>query len=166
MGNTNKYRNEGKVMKNRRLISTLIYLAIVLLLLPNRVYASYTYDEIYEEGYESGYDYGHNLGRQEGNEEGYQEGYDDGYNVGYEAASQEKKDDPIKTVDILCILVVSVLSLGIVLDLLNATKCAIKKMEFKSGLGNFIERSGESVWWLPLVIAAAFAYGVAVMTGL
>ena len=64
------------------------------------------------------------------------------------------------TEDILCFLVVVFVGFAFVLDLIGAAFAMIKKKEYKSLLGSFIENFANypSLFWLPVLIAIMYAY--------
>lgn len=71
----------------------------------------------------------------------------------------------METTDIICLLVVLLVGLAFILDLLGASWSALKKKEYKSMIGRFVEDWSEnhSLWWLPLILAILFGYGLLVL---
>lgn len=71
----------------------------------------------------------------------------------------------METADIICMIIVLFVGLSFILDLLGASWSALKKKEYKSMLGRFIEDLSEnhSLWWLSVILAILFAYGLVVL---
>jgi hypothetical protein len=71
----------------------------------------------------------------------------------------------METADIICMLIAVFVGIAFVLDMLGASWAALKKKEYKSILGHFIEdwSDNHSLWWLPAVVAILFAYGLLVL---
>lgn len=67
--------------------------------------------------------------------------------------------------DITCFVIVFFVGLTFVFDLLGAAGAALKKKEYKSMIGSFIENFADrpAVWWLPAIIAVLYAYGLLVL---
>lgn len=64
------------------------------------------------------------------------------------------------TADIFCFLVLFLVSLVFVFDLFGATEAALKKKEYKSMIGSFVEKLADNeLWWLPLLVALFYIYG-------
>ena len=71
----------------------------------------------------------------------------------------------METADILCMIIALFASLAFALDLLGAALAALKKKPYNSLIGEFIQNLSEnySLWWMPVVIAVLFAYGINVL---
>lgn len=71
----------------------------------------------------------------------------------------------METADILCMIIVIFVGLAFVLDLLGATWAALKKKEYHSMIGKFIEdcACNHALWWFPAIIALLFTYGINVI---
>ncbi len=119
----------------RKLICTIMCLAIALTLIPYQASASYTYDEIYEKGYDAG----------------------------YEDAMIEENSSEMGNLEAICMIVFLLISFIVVLDLLIASWKSFRKKEYKSGGGSIVETISNTAWWLPLVIAVAYIYGLIVL---
>jgi hypothetical protein len=64
------------------------------------------------------------------------------------------------TADIFCFFVLFLVSLVFVFDLFGATGAALKKKEYKSMIGSFVEKLSDSgLWWFPLLVALFYIYG-------
>ena len=71
----------------------------------------------------------------------------------------------METSDIICFVIVFFVGLSFVLDLLGAAGAALKKKEYKSMIGSFIEDMADrhSLWWFPVIIAILYTYGLLVL---
>ena len=64
------------------------------------------------------------------------------------------------TADIFCFFVLFLVSLVFVFDLFGATGAALKKKDYKSMIGSFVEKLSDSgLWWFPLLVALFYIYG-------
>ena len=56
-------------------------------------------------------------------------------------------------------------SAAFALDLLGASWAALRKKPYSSLIGEFVQKLSEnySLWWMPVVIAVLFAYGISVL---
>ena len=68
----------------------------------------------------------------------------------------------LETADIVCLLVVVFVGLAFTIDCLGAGFSALRKKEYKSIIGSFIENLSDrkAVWWFPILIAVLFVYGL------
>lgn len=71
----------------------------------------------------------------------------------------------METADIFAMIIAFFVCLAFTLDLLGAAWAALRKKEYQSLLGQFIEKfaNNPSLWWLPVVVAILFAYGIHVI---
>ena len=66
------------------------------------------------------------------------------------------------TADVVCIIVAGFAQIGFILDLIGLAWAMIRKKPYKSLIGSFIEYFNDynSLFWLPIIIALLFAYGL------
>lgn len=71
----------------------------------------------------------------------------------------------METIDIICMAIAFFACLAFALDLLGAAWAAIRKKDYQSLLGQFVEKfaNNPALWWLPVLIAILFGYGIHVI---
>ena len=125
---------------------------------------------------EAGFELGKENGYEESSsnfdnyyESGYEEGFERGKAYAYEEVMREVENEKNEAdkrhqtgkLESLCLFVPFIFCFAFLADLLGAAWAAFRKREYKSKIGEFVSSVSErDNAWGPLLVAAAFSYGL------